>query len=86
LDGSRGTSLGLIRGQMHRQDGQVVHPRRRRAVQVRRFRSLAAMCAHHPGARAPSRISRGRVQPPRGALHPRGQRILLGLLLAHRGR
>jgi hypothetical protein len=26
------------------------------------------------------------VRPPRGALHPRGQRILLGLLLAHRGR
>jgi hypothetical protein len=27
LDGSRGASLGSIRGQTHRQDGQIVHPR-----------------------------------------------------------
>jgi hypothetical protein len=27
LDGSRGASLGPIRGQTHRQDGQIIHPR-----------------------------------------------------------
>jgi hypothetical protein len=42
--------FGLIRGQTHRQDDQVVHPRRRRVVQVRRFRRLAAMCAHPPAS------------------------------------
>jgi hypothetical protein len=26
LDGSRGTSLRSVRGQAHRQDGQIVHP------------------------------------------------------------
>jgi ribonuclease HI len=59
LDGSRGTSLRPIRGQTHRQDGQVVLPRRRRAVQAHRFRRPAAMRAHPLGARAPSRHSRG---------------------------
>jgi hypothetical protein len=49
LDGSKGTSLEPIRGQTHRQDGQVVHPRRRRAVQARRYRRLAAMRAHPQG-------------------------------------
>jgi hypothetical protein len=34
---------------MHRQDGQVVHPRRRRAVQARRVGRLAAVHTHSPG-------------------------------------
>jgi hypothetical protein len=38
-----------------------------------------------PGARAPSRHSRGRVRPPRGATHPRGQCVPPGLLLAYCG-
>jgi hypothetical protein len=29
LDGSRGASCGSIRGQTHRQDGQIIHPRSR---------------------------------------------------------
>jgi hypothetical protein len=32
LDGSRGTSLRMIRGQTHRPDGQISHPRGRRVV------------------------------------------------------
>jgi ribonuclease HI len=83
LDGPRETSPGLVRGQTHRQDGQVICPRRWRAVQARRAGHLAAMRAHPSGARAPSRHSRGRVRPPHGAAHPRGQRIPTGLLLAH---
>jgi hypothetical protein len=49
LDGPRGTSLGPIQGQTHHQDGQVIHPRRRRAVQARRVGRLAAMRAHPSG-------------------------------------
>jgi hypothetical protein len=50
LDGSRGAPLGSIRGQTHRQDGQVIHPRRRRAVQVRRVGRPTAMRTHPSGA------------------------------------
>jgi hypothetical protein len=67
---------------MCRQDGQVIHPRRRRAVQACRVRRPAAMRAHSSGARAPLRYSCGRVWPPRGATHPRGQCVPSGLLLA----
>jgi hypothetical protein len=86
LDGSRGTPLGPIRGQTHCQDGQVVGPRRRRAVQACRVGSLAAMRVHLSAARAPSRHSHGRMRPPRSATHSHGQRVPLGLLLAHCGR
>jgi hypothetical protein len=44
------------------------------------------MRTHPTGARAPSRHSCGPVRLPRGAAHPRGQRVPPGLLLAHRGR
>jgi hypothetical protein len=44
------------------------------------------MRVHPLGARAPSRHSRKRMRPPRSATHPRGQRVPLGLLLAHCGR
>jgi hypothetical protein len=86
LDGSRGASLESVRGQAHRHDGQIIHPRRWRAVQARRVRRLAAVHTHPPEARAPPRHPRGHVRPPRGAAHPREQRIPPGLLLAHRGR
>jgi hypothetical protein len=56
------------------------------AVQARRVRRPAAMRAHPSGVRAPSRYSRGRVRPPRGATHPRGRRVPSGLLLTHCGR
>jgi hypothetical protein len=36
LDESRRTSLGSVRSQAHRQDGQIVHHSRRQAVQARR--------------------------------------------------
>jgi ribonuclease HI len=86
LDGSRGTPLGPVRGQTHRQDGQIIHPRRRRAVQARRIGRTAVMRTHPSGARAPSRHPRGRMRPPRGATHPRGQCVPPRLLLAHYGR
>jgi transposase InsO family protein len=59
--------LGPIRGQAHRQDGQIFCPRRRRAVQARRFRHPAAMRARPRGARAPPGHSRGHLRPPRRA-------------------
>jgi hypothetical protein len=68
-----------------RQDGQIIHPRGRRAIQARRVRRPAVMRAHPPGARAPPGHPRWRVQPPRGIAHPRGQHILPGLLLAYCG-
>jgi hypothetical protein len=42
----QGEPPGPIRGQTHCQDGQVVHPHRRRAVQARRIGRPAAMRAH----------------------------------------
>jgi hypothetical protein len=47
LDRSRGTSLGSVRGQTHRQDVQVVHCRRRRAV-------LSAPCLASCSSASPS--------------------------------
>jgi hypothetical protein len=44
------------------------------------------MRTHPSRARAPSRYPHGLMRPPRGATHSRGQRIPLGLLLAHCGR
>jgi hypothetical protein len=78
--------LGPTRGQAHHQDGQVIHPRRRRAVQACRVRRPAAMRTYPSGAQATSRYSHGRVQPPRGATRPHGQHVPLGLLLAYCGR
>jgi ribonuclease HI len=50
-----------------------------------RVRHLAAMRTYASGARAPSRHTRRGMRPPRGAAHPRGQRVPPRLLLAHRG-
>jgi transposase InsO family protein len=49
LDRPRGTSLGPVRGQAHRQDGQILRPRRWRAVQARRLWHPAAMRVHPQG-------------------------------------
>jgi hypothetical protein len=64
-------SFALIDGELYKH-ARVWHP--------------AAVRTYPPGARAPPGHTRGRMRPPRRTLHPRGQRVLLGILLAHRGR
>jgi hypothetical protein len=86
LDGSRGTPLGPSRGQAHRQDGQVLRPRRRRAVEARHLRHPAAVHPHPRGARAPAGHPRWDLWPSRRAPHPRWQCFPPRLLLAYRGR
>jgi ribonuclease HI/transposase InsO family protein len=59
-----GNFPGSVRGQAHRQDGQVIHGRRRRVVQAHRVRHPAVVHPHPPRSRAHPRCPCGHVWPP----------------------